>query len=61
MEVLILRLIVKRLGGFKLCHVIWGIDISFEKLTPEIGFWIWKAPFAHNGSRGGDFMQSLSF
>ena len=21
----------------RLCHVIWGIDILFEKLTPEIG------------------------
>ena len=22
-----------------------GIDILFEKLTPETGGWIWKAPF----------------
>ena len=38
----------------RLCRVIWGIDI-FEKLTPEIGGWIRKNPFAHNVSGAGDF------
>ena len=47
---------VKRLGGYKVVPVIWGIYILFEKLTPEIGSWIWKAPVAHNASRTGDFM-----
>ena len=44
-----------------MCYIVWGIDISFEKLTPEIGGWLWKEPFAHNASRAVDFMQSLSF
>ena len=29
-----MKLIVKRFQ--RLCHVIWGINILFEKLTPEI-------------------------
>ena len=42
MEGFILRLIVKRFQ--RSCYVIWGTDILFEKLTPEIGGWIWKTP-----------------
>ena len=45
----------------RLSHVIWGIVILFEKLTPEIGSWIWKTLFSHNASWAGDFMESLSF
>ena len=39
----------------------WGIDILFEKLTPEIGSRIWKTPLAHNAFRGRGFMESLFF
>ena len=28
----------------------------FEKLTPKIGDWIWKTPFAHFASGVGDFI-----
>ena len=38
----------------------WLIDILFEKLTPQIWDWIWKAPFAHFASGVGDFMQILA-
>ena len=38
----------------------WGINILFEKLTPEIGGWIREISFAHYASGKGDFMQSLS-
>ena len=58
MEGFILRLIVKRLGGFKVvsCYTkYWYI------IWKEVGSWIWKMPFAHNVSRAGDFMQSLFF
>ena len=34
----------------------WGIDILVEKLTPQIGDWIWKTPSAHYSSGIGDFM-----
>ena len=39
----------------------WGVNILFEKLTPEVGVSIWKKKsLAHYASRGVDFMQSLS-
>ena len=38
----------------------WSIDILSKKLTPEIGGWILKTPFAHHVSGGGDFMQIRS-
>ena len=44
---------------FQSC-LIWGIDTSFENLTPEIEGWIWKTTFALNASMAGDFMQNLS-
>ena len=44
-----------------MCHVVWGIDISFKKLTPEIGGWIWKAPFAHNASTAGISCKACLF
>ena len=34
----------------------WIIDILFEKLTPQVGRWIWKTPSAHYASGVGDFM-----
>ena len=37
----------------------WGIDILFEKLTPEKGDGFENHPL-HYVSRGGNFMQSLS-
>ena len=55
----ILRLIVKRFQRF--CHLLWDSDILFEKLTPEIGSWIWKTSFANNAFGAGDFLQSLSY
>ena len=63
---LYLMVIVKRVQ--RLCHAqfpacwLWpGILIyCFETLTPEIGVWIWKAPFVHYTCGGGDFMQNLS-
>ena len=39
--------------------LIWGIDILFEKLTPEIGGWIWKAPFEHYASEGEGVVEIL--
>ena len=38
----------------------WGIDILFKKLPSEIRDWIWKMPFEHYASGGGDLIQSLS-
>ena len=51
-------------GGFKgrvklvflSLTLIWVIDIVFEKLTPQIGDWIWKTPSAHYAFRVWDFM-----
>ena len=64
-EDLSLMLIVERFH--RLCHVQFpsrwpwpGVMKNFEKLTPEIGGWTSKTPFAHYASGGGDFMQSLS-
>ena len=41
----------------------WGVDILFEKLTPEIGGWgggnLKKLFALHYALGGGDFMQSL--
>ena len=37
-------------------HWPWPGLLIFEKLTPRIGDWIWKAPFAHLASGVGDFM-----
>ena len=48
-----LRLIVKRFQ--RLCHVMCGINILFETLTPEIGGLIWKSPIVHNASVAGNF------
>ena len=45
MEVFILEVNIWEIPKF--CHIIWGIDILFEKLSPEIGGWIWETPFAH--------------
>ena len=45
MEVFILEVNISEIPKF--CHIIWGIDILFEKLSPEIGGWIWETPFAH--------------
>ena len=57
-----MRFVVKSLKGFKGCvNVIWGTNILFEKLTPEMGGCIWKTLFAHNAPGAGDFMQSLCF
>ena len=39
----------------------WGIDTLFEKLTSEIGVWIWKTPFAQYAFGSGDLMQGLTF
>ena len=45
---------------FLLFDLTLGIDILFEKLTQEIGSWIWKTSFARYASGVRDFMQSLS-
>ena len=45
--------------SFPLIDPDWVIDLLFEKLTPQIGDWIWKTPFQHFASGVGDFMYSL--
>ena len=42
--------------SFSLIGLTWVIDILLEKLTPQIGDWIWKTPSAHYFSWVGDFM-----
>ena len=45
---------------FSFPHVDPDLNILFEKLTAQIGGWIWKTPPAHYTSEVGDFVQSLS-
>ena len=39
----------------------WVINILIEKLTSQIGDWIWKTPSAHYASGVGDLIESLSY
>lgn len=67
---LVTVMIVREVNSYKLSKVvsfsislmltsIWGTDILFEPLTPQLEGWIWKTFFAHDASGVGGFMQSL--
>ena len=45
---------------FLMFTLTWGIDLLFEKLTPQIRGWIWKTLSAYYDAGVGEFMESLN-